>query len=86
MLLLRSKGTFVVYKGFTLLLYIHHHPRLELQSEPVLIDRNLFNQPPNLLLIIFGNGGGCSRRNARMATIRLYSRRIGYRMPANQVG
>ena len=41
-----------------LLLNIHRHAGLEFHGEFILVDGNLFNQPSDKLLIVFGEGGG----------------------------
>mgnify|MGYP007130877162 CR=1 FL=1 len=38
--------------------HVHRHAGLKFHSEFVLVDGDLFNQPPDKLLVVFGNGGG----------------------------
>ena len=42
----------------TLFINIHRHAGLEFHGEFVLEDGDFFNQPPDKLLIVFGEGGG----------------------------
>ena len=39
-------------------LHIHRHAGLEFHGKLIFKDSDLFNQPPDELLVVFGNGGG----------------------------
>lgn len=43
---------------FIVILHIHRHTGLKFHSEFTLVDSDLFNQPPDQMLVVFGNGGG----------------------------
>jgi hypothetical protein len=43
---------------FPLFIHIHRHTRLEFHGEFIFVDRDLFNQPPNKFLVVFGKSGG----------------------------